>query len=85
MTYEEFERTMSDKQVVDLKWDNAYRGLEIIRKYFPIETIICSVGYEQIYSVEARELVERGITNEDAILLAKLNWMIDEDAMACFV
>lgn len=31
------------------------------------------------------EIVVKGITEEDAIALRKLNWMINNDTLACFV
>ena len=71
------------------KWDgdNAMQGLKIIEKYFPPDAeIIQGAGHDVIWSVDAEELVEYGITKEDAEELRRLNWMIEEgEYMACFV
>jgi hypothetical protein len=69
----------------DLHDDNAFLGLQIIRKYIPGGTIIGSAEHDIIYSVYTEELAKAGITEEDVIMLRKLNWHIDEDSLACFV
>ena len=38
-----------------------------------------------IYSVDVDEIIDLGITKEDVINLALLNWMVEEDSLACFV
>jgi len=40
-----------------------------------------------VHSVNVDDIIDAGITEEDAKKLAKLNWMIDEswDCLACFV
>lgn len=74
------------KGLMDLKDNNACVGLQIIRKYCPTKGIE-GAGHEIIYSVDPDELVEAGITEEDAIRLRDINWMIDSESgcMACFV
>ena len=71
----------------DWTGDNAFKGLEIIKKYFPEKRVISAAGHDIIYSVDVNELCEAGITEEDAISLRKLNWMIkpDFECLACFV
>jgi len=71
----------------DTEWegDNAIQGLLIIQKYIPNKGIEAA-EHDIIYSVSADDLVEAGITTEDAESLRKLNWMIyDGFYMACFV
>ena len=88
MTKEEF-IAMFDDEGSPTGWegDNAYQGLEIIRKYIPKKTVICGADHDIIYSVDVDDLIEAGITKEDAEKLRNLNWMVEEecDCMACFV
>ena len=64
--------------------DNALQGLKIIEKYVPGRGIE-GAEHEIIYSVTVDQLVEGGITKEDAEELRRLNWMVEYGAMACFV
>lgn len=69
------------------KWegDNALQGLKIIEKYVPDKGIE-GANHDIIYSVDVDELINGGITREDAKKLRCLNWMIEDDEyMACFV
>ena len=85
------ERTEFEKifQETETGWtgDNAFQGLEIIKKYFPDKRVISGSGHDKIYSVDIDELIESGITEEETIRLRKLNWMIDNEneCLACFV
>ena len=58
MTPESLIQILEDK---DAKWtgDNAFKGLQIIAKYFDIEKkdIICSGGHDQIWSVSIDEIL----------------------------
>lgn len=65
---------------------NVFLGLKIITKYCPKDGIEAA-AHDEIFSVTIRKIVEAGITEEDAIELRKLNWMIDESntGLACFV
>lgn len=67
--------------------DNAFAGLQIIAKYInPKEKeLICGADHDVIYSVDVDDLIDAGITEEDAIALRTLNWMIRHDGLACFV
>jgi len=87
MTRERFEEIMDgDSKLEDYDDDNAYLGLQIIRKYMSKKGVE-GAEHDVIYSVNIDELLEAGITEEDAIELCNLNWMIDEDGdcLACFV
>lgn len=88
MTEERFREIMNDD---DIKTefpieDNALAGLNIIAKYLPLEGI-CGADHDVIYSVDVDEIVNAGITEEDALTLRIINWHIDEDCdcLACFV
>lgn len=89
ITEEQFRQIFEETEA---KWngDNAMIGLIIISKYFDIrvKTILEGAGHDVIYSVDVSEIVEAGITWDDAVELRKHNWMIDEEAgdcLACFV
>lgn len=85
MTLEEFRDIFSNDDA-DWEGDNAYQGLHIIAKYFDSEkSIITGAERSVIYSVAIEELIEQKITEEDAMKLRKLNWMINDGDLACFV
>lgn len=89
MTEEEFVKIMEDEDIdVDIRGPcNACAGLDIIRKYVPQKGIEYA-AHDVIGSVYISNIVEAGITEEDAIKLRSLNWMIDEvcgESLACFV
>jgi hypothetical protein len=87
MTRERFEEIMDgDSKLGDYDDDNAFLGLQIIRKYIPKKGIE-GAEHNIIYSIDVDRLLEAGIAEEDAIELRNLNWMIDEDGdcLACFV
>lgn len=69
-----------------MKECNALAGLKIISKYLPQKGIE-GAGKDIIYSVDVDILLEAGLTKEDAELLFKMNWFIDEetDSFACYV
>lgn len=79
------------KTVEETKWegDNAFQGLQIIAKYMDPKkhNLICGADHDIIFSVYVKEIVEAGITEEDATALQKLNWSLsdDEDYLTCFV
>jgi len=69
------------------KGDNIFKGLLIIAKYISPEKnqLIQGVEYEIICSVDIDELINAGITEDDVVELRNLNWMIEEDYLACYV
>jgi len=74
-----------DYSLVDFDDDNAILGLLLIRKYIP-KAGIEGASHDVIYSVGVEELIEAGITEEDAKKLRDLNWMLYErESLACFV
>lgn len=74
-----FEETKSE-----WKGDNAFQGLVILSKY--TDDLIGAAEHDIIYSVDVDEIIEN-LTEDDAIKLAQLNWMIDSEnnCFACFV
>ena len=82
ITKEEIKQIFND---VDSQWngDNAFQGLQILSKY--TDNLIQGAGQDIIWSVDVDENIELGITKEDITKLSLLNWMIDEDCLACFV
>jgi hypothetical protein len=63
---------------------NAVEGLKIIQKYVP-DKGITAAKHGIIYSVDVETLFKAGITKEDAIELNLLNWLIEQNHLACFV
>lgn len=83
MNREEFEEIMNGDSG-DWDGDNAIQGLLIIIKYLP-KSGIEGATHDEIFSCGVDELLDAGLTKEDAEELRRLNWMIDEDSLACFV
>jgi len=65
--------------------DNAFEGLQLIKKYLPEVTLITGASHEIIYSVTVNELLKADITEEDVFKLRDMNWMIENDYLACFI
>jgi hypothetical protein len=86
MTTQEFEKIMEgDSNLLSVDDDNAFLGLQIIRKYAPKDGIE-GADHDIIYSTDVEKLIDAGITKDDAKELRRLNWMIYDDTyMACFV
>jgi len=82
MTVERFEEIFQEDSV-DWEGDNTYQGLQIIAKY--TDHIVTGATHDKIWSEAVETLIEKGITEEDVIKLRGLNWMIEEDSLACYV
>jgi len=68
----------------DWEGDNAYQGLQILRKY--TANLICGADHDIIYSENIDQLIKAGITENDCKELRRLNWMVNDDEyLACFV
>lgn len=67
--------------------DNCWLGLVIIAKYMdPNENmLLCGAEHDKVWSVCIDDLCEAGITEEDATLLAKYNWCMEDGSLYCFV
>jgi hypothetical protein len=85
MTIETLKGILNEDSHLEYYYDNAFQGLEIIKKYFPEQTVIRGATHDVIYSVEVYKLLNAGLTEEDAHELSNMNWMIECDMMACFV
>lgn len=89
MQLHEFESIMKDDDIGGVKLSepgcSVSKGLAIIQKYMPLHGI-SGAGHDVVYSVTARELVDAGITEDDAKELRMLNWMLQRgDDLASFV
>lgn len=76
-----------DEMKTNWKGDNAFQGLMIMAKYFdPMKKdLIVGADHDVIYSLSGEELIEAGLTEEDAIALAKLNWSYNGEYFECYV
>ena len=78
ITAKEFRKIMKrDSNFSNVDDDNAFLGLEIIRKYCP-KSGIDGAEHDIIYSVGVNELLNAHITKKDAEKLKQLNWMLEE-------
>ena len=82
MTLERLEEIFEETQS---KWegDNAFQGLQILAKYTE-KNVICAAEHDIIYSINAEDVIEI-LSEEDAIKLAQLNWMLEDNYFACYV
>lgn len=84
MTREEFEQILEEDNAGTWEGENAFQGLVIINKYLP-NVGVEAAQHDIIYSAGVDEILEAGITIDDAKKLRDLNWMIQEDSLACYV
>jgi len=86
MTKEKLQSIFENSNDSQWKGDNCFQGLQIIAKYVnPFEKdLICAAEHDVIYSVQIEELLEK-LTEEDAIILAKLNWSLGDECLICYV
>ncbi len=88
------EPQMTEKRLTEIMksdsgdWEgcNALTGLNIIAKYLP-EHGVEGAEHDIIFAATISDILEAGLTEEDAKKLRSLNWMIDETStgLACFV
>ena len=83
MTIEEIKQIFDDINPDDWDGDGAFKGLQILSKY--TDDLIQGAGRGIIYSEDIEVLIKKGITKEDVIKLANLNWMENNGHMACHV
>lgn len=85
MEREKFEEIMAgDSDLSAYEKCNALLGLNLIAKYLP-KSGIGAASHDIIYACGVDDLLAAGITEDDAIELRLMNWMISEDSLACFV
>jgi hypothetical protein len=87
MTKERFNEIFNYEEDPVWEGDNALEGLKIIQSYFDKnKTVIIGANKDIIYSVNVRDILKAGITEDDAVKLRSYNWMINEGTyLACFV
>lgn len=90
LTLDRIAEIFDDDNSANWTGDNAFKGLQIIAKYIDPEKhdLICGASHDEIYGPDAEFLIERGLTEEDAIALANLNWSynnLDDESFSCFV
>ena len=90
MTEERFIAIFEDEEkagdlLCKIETNNALDGLLIIKKYLP-NSGIEGAEHDQIYATNISELIEAGITEDDVVMLNRLNWVVeDETYLSCFV
>jgi len=86
MDRDTFEKIMGKDLPLETNKDcEIFLGLQIMRKYDPTAGIE-GANHDEVYSVDVEDLLDAPITEEDAIQLNKLGWIIHEtDCMYHFV
>ena len=86
MNMDEFEEIMeADRDFGKVyEGDRVLLGIAIIQKYLP-KSGIEAAEHDIIFSASAEELVDAGITKEDALELRSMGWMLEFDSLAHFV
>jgi len=64
---------------LNLEGDENLMGFNLLAKYFPKGQVIEGAGHDVIYSKEVDKIVKAGITEEDAIMLRNLGFILSED------
>ncbi len=85
MNQEELEKILDEDHAGNWDGDNALQGLKVISEYFPGKTVLQGADHDIIYSVDAVEIIDAGLTEEHAWELSRLNWTITDDYLACYV
>ena len=80
----EFEEIMEKDADITWNGNNAIKWLNIINKYLP-KIGVEGAEHDIIYSCDATELLDAGLTKKDAEKLRSINWMINDGIMACYV
>lgn len=60
------------------------RILRILKELLE-DRIINGADYDVIWLVDVEDALKRGITDEELLELANLNWHIEDECFACFV
>jgi len=85
ITIEEF-KAIFEKETPEWDGDNVLQGAIIITKYIPEgDDVLTGADHDIIYSVSVEELINGGIEEGDVIALRKLNWMLTDGYLSCFV
>jgi len=87
MTRKQLEKIFEDDSCLEkYKENTALLGLNILKKYVPTSGVEAA-EHDIIYAASIDEVLEAGLTADDAVELRNLNWMLEEegDCFACFV
>ena len=86
MTTEEWDRIMEETDDdANGQTDPIISGLLVMRKYIP-DADICAAASDRVYACDIGDLLKAGITRDDIVTLAKLDWRRHEtDALAHYV
>lgn len=87
MTRKEFEEIMNgDSCLQNYEQENILLGLNIIVKYLS-KSGVEAAEHDIVFACGIDEILEAGLTEEDAVELCNLNWMIDDESegLACYV
>jgi hypothetical protein len=73
------------EEPVDLhsEGDENLMGFNLLAKYFPKGRVIEGADHDVIYSKGVDDIVEAGITEEDAIMLRNLGFILSDDE--CYI
>ena len=85
MTEERFIEIFENTEIeLEVGVDSCFEGLKIISKY--THNIVCGAGDDEVWSEDIDTLIEKGITEEDVVALARLDWWIEDNTyLACSV
>jgi len=87
MTTERLEEIFEEDHKTEWTGDNAFQGLQIMAKYLDQTKtdLIQGASHDEIYGPSGDDLIAAGLTEEDAIKLATLNWSYNGEYFSCFV
>lgn len=57
--------------------DDVLKGLKILEKYFPNKMLLEGASHDIVYSKYVEQIVDAGITEDDARELLRLGWHIE--------
>lgn len=91
ITSKRFIEIMNDNSIKkDDLHDNCFKGLKIIRDILDrnektkSDEVVIGAEHDIVISVYVNDILSE-VTEEDVIKLKKLNWMIEDNNLACFV
>ena len=86
MNLEQFQKIMDDDKLSysSKTVNHVFKGLEIIQKYLP-KIDIEGADHDIIYSAMTDQILEAGLTEEDAKELCRLGWHLEDDGLVHYV
>ena len=87
ITIEKFCEIFEEGSSGTINGDCTLKGALIMAKYIDIDkdTILCGANHDIIYGPDIDELVDAGITEEDARALLDAGWMIEDEYLVAYV